>query len=220
MPAETTSGLDSRTTPPVRWPRAQTNGTYDYPIGVVNQSYTRNGLNQYTQVVGTNGGTLGWDANGNLTSDGLPTPTSYTYDTENRLTSATCAKTATLTYDPVGRLHQVSNAAGTTRFLCDGDRLILEYNASGAVQRRYVHGAPVPARGPPGLHRRDRQRGRDQARYRHLRRVRRDDRAEHVEIPVHGADRNPAGRAVLLQGAVLQPEPRKVHADGPDRVRR
>jgi RHS repeat-associated protein len=30
---------------------------------------------------------------------------------------------------------------GATRFLYDGDRLILEYNSSGVVQRRYVHGA-------------------------------------------------------------------------------
>ncbi len=120
--------------------RSQTNGTYDYPIGVVNQTYTRNGLNQYTQIAGTNGGTLAWDANGNLTSDGF---TTFAYDTENRLTGASGAKTATLTYDPMGRLQQVSNTGGTTRFLYDGDRLISEYNTSGAVQRRYVHGVNV-----------------------------------------------------------------------------
>ncbi|MCX7054476.1 MAG: polymorphic toxin type 44 domain-containing protein, partial [Proteobacteria bacterium] len=44
---------------------------------------------------------------------------------------------------PMGRLYQVSNTAGTTRFLYDGDRLIAEYDASGVVQRRYVHGANV-----------------------------------------------------------------------------
>jgi RHS repeat-associated protein len=120
--------------------RTQLNSTYDYAIGVVNQTYTSNGRNQYTQIAGTNGGTLGWDLNGNLTSDGF---TTFGYDTENRLTSATGAKTATLTYDPMGRLHQVSNASGTTRFLYDGDRLILEYDGSGAIQRRYVHGAGV-----------------------------------------------------------------------------
>jgi hypothetical protein len=102
--------------------RAQTNSLYDYPIGVVNQTYTSNGRNQYTQIAGTNGGTLAWDANGNLTSDGF---TTFKYDTENRLTGASGAKTATLTYDPMGRLYQVSNTAGTTRFLYDGDRLII-----------------------------------------------------------------------------------------------
>ena len=120
--------------------RSQTNSLYDYPIAAVNQAYTSNGRNQYTQIAGTNGGTLTWDANGNLTSDGF---TTFKYDAENRLTSASGARTATLTYDPLGRLYQVSNAAGTTRFLYDGDRLILEYNSSGAIQRRYVHGAGV-----------------------------------------------------------------------------
>jgi YD repeat-containing protein len=94
--------------------RSQTNGTYDYPIPAVNQVYTSNGRNQITQLTGTGGATLGWDANGNLTSDGL---TTFGYDTENRLVSATGAKTATLTYDPMGRLYQVSNTGGTTRLL-------------------------------------------------------------------------------------------------------
>jgi RHS repeat-associated protein len=59
------------------------------------------------------------------------------------LVSASGAKNATLTYDPMGRLYQVSDAVGPQRFLYDGDRLILEYNGSGVVQRRYVHGANV-----------------------------------------------------------------------------
>ena len=124
--------------------RTQNNSAYDYPIQSVNQTYTRNGRNQYTQITGTGAGTPTWDANGNLTSDGLPSgATNYVYDTENRLTGASGGKTATLTYDPLGRLYQVSNSSGTTRFLYDGDRLILEYNSSGVVQRRYVHGANV-----------------------------------------------------------------------------
>ena len=124
--------------------RTQNNSAYDYPIPSINQTYTRNGRNQYTQITGTAAGTPTWDANGNLTSDGLPSgATTFVYDTENRLTGASGGKTATLTYDPLGRLYQVSNASGTTRFLYDGDRLILEYNSSGVVQRRYVHGASV-----------------------------------------------------------------------------
>jgi YD repeat-containing protein len=120
--------------------RAQTNGTYDYPIAAVNQTYTSNGRNQVTQIAGTGGGTLQWDPNGNLTSDGF---TTFAYDTENRLTGASGAKSATLTYDPLGRLYQVSNASGTTRFFYDGDKLIAEYDGSGVLQRRYVHGAGV-----------------------------------------------------------------------------
>ena len=123
--------------------RAQTNSLYDYPIPVVNQVYTSNGRNQYSQVAGAGGGTLTWDANGNLTSDGLATPTNYGYDTENRLVSASGAKNATFTYDPLGRLYQGSTASGSTRFLYDGDRMIVEYDANGVLKRRYVHGAGV-----------------------------------------------------------------------------
>lgn len=47
----------------------------------------------------------------------------------------------TLRYDPLGRLYEVSNTAtGITRFLFDGSDLVGEYNGSGAVLRRYVHG--------------------------------------------------------------------------------
>lgn len=59
-----------------------------------------------------------YGANGNLTSDGS---TTFTYDVENRLISATGAKNATLTYDPRGRLYEVSSPSGTTRFLYDSD---------------------------------------------------------------------------------------------------
>ena len=48
-----------------------------------------------------------------------------------------------LLYDPLGRLYQVISGANTTRFVYDGDRLVAEYNGSGTLQRRYVHGAGV-----------------------------------------------------------------------------
>ena len=97
-------------------------------------------MNQYTQIAGTGAATLGWDANGNLTSDGT---TTYAYDTENRLKTVTGGAGLTLTYDPLGRLYRVTSAGVTTQFVYDGDRLIAEYNASGTVLRRYVHGAGV-----------------------------------------------------------------------------
>jgi RHS repeat-associated protein len=100
----------------------------------VTRGYSINGLNQYTASGGLS---LAYDANGNLTSDGT---TSYVYDAENRLISATGAHAATLAYDPLGRLWQVSAPSGTTRFLYDGDRLIEEMNAAGQVQRGYFHG--------------------------------------------------------------------------------
>jgi RHS repeat-associated protein len=65
-----------------------------------------------------------------------------------RLVSASGAKSATLTYDPLGRLHQITGPTGTTRFLHDGDALTLEYDVSGNILRRYIHGADGKADDP------------------------------------------------------------------------
>jgi RHS repeat-associated protein len=63
------------------------------------------------------------------------------YDAENRLVSASGAKTASLSYDPMGRLFQTSGgSAGVTQFLYDGDELVAEYDGAGTLLRRYVHG--------------------------------------------------------------------------------
>jgi RHS repeat-associated protein len=99
-------------------------------------TYAANGLNQYTSVGATS---QAYDPNGNLMTDGGVT---FSYDVENRLTSATGAANATLTYDPLGRLFQSSGAPATT-FLYDGDALVAEYDASGNLLRRYVHGPGV-----------------------------------------------------------------------------
>jgi RHS repeat-associated protein len=74
-----------------------------------------------------------YDLNANLTFDGS---TTYGYDAENRLISATGAKNATLSYDPMGRLFQ----SNSTQFLFDGTQIIGEYNTSGTLLRRYVNG--------------------------------------------------------------------------------
>jgi RHS repeat-associated protein len=78
-----------------------------------------------------------YDANGNLASDGQ---TTYVYDAENRLVSASGATNATLAYDPLGRLWQASGASGTTRFLYDGDDLLQEFDGNNVLLRAYVHG--------------------------------------------------------------------------------
>lgn len=120
-----------------KWTRS--NDAYAWTGHVANsRNYAANGLNQYTS-----GGpaTYSYDANGNLVSDSAST---YTYDRENRLTGATGATTASLAYDPMGRLWQTSGgSAGTTRFLYDGDALVAEYDGSGNLLRRYVHGPGV-----------------------------------------------------------------------------
>jgi RHS repeat-associated protein len=102
----------------------------------VDRAYAVNGLNQYTSA---GSAAFGYDANGNLTSDGS---TTFTYDVENRLVAASGGRTANLVYDPLGRLFQVSGgAAGTVRFLYDGDALIWEYDQYGNGLRAYTHGS-------------------------------------------------------------------------------
>ena len=115
--------------------QTRSNDSYSWNGSVaVDRSYTANGLNQYTSA-GT--ASFTYDPNGNLTSDGS---TTFVYDVENRLVSATGAKTALLVYDPLGRLFETSGGtSGVTRFLYDGDELMAEYNGSGAIVRRYVH---------------------------------------------------------------------------------
>ena len=110
----------------------------------VNRGYTTNGLNQYSAIAPAGGTamTLTYDANGNLIADGSD---SFVYDVENRLVSR--SNGAVLTYDPLGRLWQVTLGSATTQFLYDGDALVAEYNAAGAVTHRYAHwgGADTPA---------------------------------------------------------------------------
>ena len=118
---------------------SRTNDAYAWTESVaVDRPYSANGQNQY---VSAGPASFTYDANGNLTSDGT---TNFVYDVENRLISASGAKNASLVYDPLGRLFQISSpATGTTRFLHDGDELVAEYDLSGAMTRRYLHGDGV-----------------------------------------------------------------------------
>lgn len=116
--------------------RARSNDAYIYGGDVARTlRYTANGVNQYATV---GGATYAYDANGNLTNDGA---TTYTYDVENRLVSAVGVKSAAMRYDPLGRLYETVGGGVTTRFLYDGEELAAEYNGSGTLLQRYVHGA-------------------------------------------------------------------------------
>ncbi|MEM6682630.1 MAG: RHS repeat-associated core domain-containing protein, partial [Pseudomonadota bacterium] len=118
--------------------RTTTNAAYGYhqpDSGTT--SYASNGLNQYTSI---GGAPVSHDANGNMLSDGTST---YGYDVENRLTSAnTPSGSIGLKYDPYGRLYEVDGAV-TSRFVHDGDALIMELDGSNSILRRYVHGAGI-----------------------------------------------------------------------------
>tara|TARA_B100000508_G_scaffold60333_1_gene47217 strand:- start:251843 stop:256078 length:4236 start_codon:yes stop_codon:yes gene_type:complete len=97
--------------------------------------YGHNGLNQITSVTSQPAPT--YDGRGNMTDDGTRT---FGYDYYNRLTSVSGG--TTLSYDPLGRLAQTTGAA-TLNFQYDGLDLIAEYNGSGALQKRYVHGPGI-----------------------------------------------------------------------------
>lgn len=128
---------------------ARNNSAYSWtPPGASSRAYAVNGLNQYTSAGSTS---FTYDANGNLISDGTNT---YTYDVENRLVSASAGTvSSSLTYDPSGRLFEVVKQTGgttssDTRFVYDGDAMVLEYDASGNVANRYVHGTNAAADDP------------------------------------------------------------------------
>jgi len=106
----------------------------------VDRSYAVNGLNQYTQA---GPATFTYDLNGNLISDGS---TNFVYDAENRLVSASGARTAGLVYDPLGRLFELSGGPwGAYHFLHDGDALVGEYNCCNSLMSRYVHAGNTAA---------------------------------------------------------------------------
>ena len=112
------------------------NNNYQIQIPTIGeQDYSTNDLNQYTSVSGKS---LTYDNNGNLKSyDGW----SYNYNAHNRLTSASKSGTSlALGYDATGRLNNSTLNGTKTTFLYDANELVAEYNSSGSLLRRYVHG--------------------------------------------------------------------------------
>jgi RHS repeat-associated protein len=126
--------------------RSLNNATYSFTqTPNIQTTYSVNGLNQYSQLNSSSTVTPGYDPNGNMTFDGV---TTFAYDVLNRMTSATATfpggKTGNLSYDPKGRLFQTAGGpSGTTQFLYDGDALIAEYDGTGTLLRRYIHGSKV-----------------------------------------------------------------------------
>lgn len=82
-----------------------------------------------------------YDADGNLTGDGVAT---YRYDPQNRLVGATVgAATVNYSYDPEGRRATRTQGASTTRFLYAMGQEIADYTgaAPGTLSVRHVPGA-------------------------------------------------------------------------------
>jgi len=108
------------------------------PLYSRSDSYTTNGLNQYSTVANSN---LQYDPNGNLKTDGVWL---YNYDTENMLLNASRpGVSASYIYDPLGRRSAKSVDTVLTSFLHDGVEEIADYNSTGTLLRRYVHGPGV-----------------------------------------------------------------------------
>jgi RHS repeat-associated protein len=109
----------------------RSNDSYAWTSSVdQNLAYTVNGLNQMASVAG---GTLSYDARGNLSSTGS---NSYSYSSENLLLTG---PGTTASYDPLLRLYETTGSA-TQFYAYDGAQRVAEYRGSGAMLRRYVFG--------------------------------------------------------------------------------
>src|SRR5574341_870046 len=97
--------------------------------------------NVSNELTSTPSATYNYDANGNtLSKTDSSGTTTYSWDFENRLSSATppgTGGTVTFKYDPFGRRVYKSSSSGSSIFAYDGDNLIEETSASGAVVARY-----------------------------------------------------------------------------------
>lgn len=97
---------------------------------------THDALNRDAAIVAASG----YDADGNLISDGART---FTYDAENKLRSVTGGTApVTLAYDPFGRLASVTSNGVSTIFGYLGDKLIWEYGTglNAYPRKRYIYG--------------------------------------------------------------------------------
>lgn len=109
------------------------NPAYDAALATTSRGYNINGLNQ---AVTSGADALSYDGRGNLKTAGAVT---YQYDGDNRLLGTPSG--ASLGYDPLGRLQEeTAPGLATRRLAYDGSDLVTEYDAAGALLRRYVPG--------------------------------------------------------------------------------
>jgi len=120
--------------------RTVSNNAYLHPLPAAGtiDSYSANHLNQYDTVKGAE---LIYNGNGHLYQGQGWT---YFYNVYDRLKSATSNNTTlTLDYDPTGRLAATTHNGDVTQYLYDGDAMVAEYDANGALKVRYIHGVGV-----------------------------------------------------------------------------
>lgn len=108
------------------------------PAVLSNKPYAPNKLNQYESA---DGAPVGYDTNGNLTTDGTWT---YGYDEENRLRTANrTGRSISYEYDPTGRRRAKVVDGVKTIYVSDGAEEIEERTQANAVLRSYVNGSGV-----------------------------------------------------------------------------
>lgn len=98
-------------------------------------NFTHDALNRDAAIAAA----AGYDANGNLISDGVRT---FAYDAENRLISVSGGPASlNLAYDPLGRLLKTTSGGTSTTFNYAGSQLVAEQDpATSTLLRAYVHG--------------------------------------------------------------------------------
>jgi len=124
---------------------------YD-PVG--NRTTNGSVVNAGNQLTADANFTYQYDDNGNLTRKTLLATgnyTQYSYDAENRLVKVeefaagnpTAITTSTYRYDGLGRrIEKVANGQ-TTRYIYDGEDILLEYSGSNVLQATYTHGPGI-----------------------------------------------------------------------------
>jgi YD repeat-containing protein len=102
-------------------------------------SYSYNSSNELTS---NSNASYGYDLNGNaVTKNDSTGITTYSWDFENRLSSATLSGaggTVSFAYDPFGRRIRKISLDGTSIFAYDGDNLVEETDSSGGTIARYM----------------------------------------------------------------------------------
>ena len=117
---------------------------------------TTNGsvVNTGNQLTADNNFAYQYDDNGNLTKKTLLATenyTQYTYDAENRLTQVqefaagnpTAITTSSYRYDGLGRRIEKVGNGQTTRYIYDGEDILLEYDGANVLQAQYTHGPGI-----------------------------------------------------------------------------
>jgi len=103
-------------------------------------SASGNRFNADNEMTAFNGTSLGYDANGNLTNDGMNT---YAWDARNHLAGITGSSTSSFMYDGFGRRMGKSIGGNVTQFLYDRFNPVQELDASNAPTANLLSGLQI-----------------------------------------------------------------------------